>query len=333
MIVRSPYRESLLRGLTADHLDLCVVVPTYNSKGHLTEWLSLLVRLMEDCSLSYSIVLIDDGSTPDQRADFKQIISCFPHVIVCELNENMGQHFATLWGLRMMSNASLLLTLDDDKLITAEELLQGIQLIQRSDVDLVFLVHEQSNRPLLRNLATASIRRLVAIAAGRSIQGLSSSRLLLGEVAQKLVEPDRRHYIAVELLRAASTHAAIRVGNAPEIRNSNYTISKLLHLAARLVSSYPFQFAKALAKVALGASFASLAFLASSFSTTVWPPSPFPPGAYTAGAILGMIGILLMAVAVALLRRARRLHNATNSRRWSRLEVPATTIYYHDPHV
>ena len=97
-----------------DFLDLSVVIPVYNEVENLPLLHEELVLSLNDLSLSYEIVYIDDGSEDDSFAVLEHIYQNYQeHVHVIRFRKNFGQTAAISAGFDY-AKGDIVITMDAD---------------------------------------------------------------------------------------------------------------------------------------------------------------------------------------------------------------------------
>lgn len=105
----------------AKHIECSVVVPLYNEAKVVDELYSRLTKVMSETSLSYELLLIDDGSSDNTLELLTNIAQKDSCVVVIELRRNFGQTPALAAGF---DNASgdIIISMDGDLQHLPEEI-------------------------------------------------------------------------------------------------------------------------------------------------------------------------------------------------------------------
>lgn len=106
----------------ADMRSISIVIPTYNSTGHIRETLQSVATLTESFSL-LQVVIVDDGSSDDTFDALQKAFLELPSVAytAVELAKNVGQSAATAIGLAY-ADGELVVSLDDDLSYPVQEI-------------------------------------------------------------------------------------------------------------------------------------------------------------------------------------------------------------------
>lgn len=79
-----------------DDLDVSIVLPVYNEKGHLQEEIDRIRAAMDASEFSYEIIVVDDGSTDGSGEKLRQIDG----IRLIAFNQNRGSGSARKFGTR-----------------------------------------------------------------------------------------------------------------------------------------------------------------------------------------------------------------------------------------
>lgn len=85
--------------MTEDLLDLSVIAPIYNEEESIPHLLSELHRALDQTSLSFEIILVDDGSVDRSFAVLEAAAKSDPALVVVRFRRNFGQTAALQAGL------------------------------------------------------------------------------------------------------------------------------------------------------------------------------------------------------------------------------------------
>lgn len=282
-----------------DGIELGVVIPTFNSGAHLETIIKRLVSELNQLNLRYQVLIVDDGSPSNLRCNFLDLVARVENLIVCSLNQNLGQHYATLFGLHALRDIPVLLTIDDDTVISADNLRSALAYLRSSDSQLLILEDQTRHRTFWRELSSSIIRRRVQSIVGRPVKTLSSIRLLRGDVARKLPNPAPSDFISVEILRASSSHMSFSADGIQTLnRPSNYNVYQLLKMSSKIMFRYTTPVPR-LAAV-LATTMATLMAFAMPFipllpishlDSLIWPPA-------ANGIVLGISFVLFLILAL-----------------------------------
>lgn len=117
-------------------LDISVVVPLYNeeeSLGELTAWID---RVARENSLSYEIILIDDGSSDGSWSEVERLKSVYPAIKGIRFARNYGKSAALYCGFAE-AEGEVVFTMDADLQDSPDEIPEMRRMILEDGYDLV----------------------------------------------------------------------------------------------------------------------------------------------------------------------------------------------------
>jgi undecaprenyl-phosphate 4-deoxy-4-formamido-L-arabinose transferase len=229
-----------------------VVVPAYESEGHLVELADRVGEVLDAGSIPFELVLVDDGSTDGTWEEIRSLQAEGRPVRGLRLSRNSGQHNALLAGIRV-ARRELIVTLDDDLQYRPESVLTLLEVFeQEEDVDVVYGTAQERRQHFARRQATALARWLLRVATGEAdinrISALRAFRTELRDVFTRVDGP--RVSIDVLLLWATSRISAVSVPHyGREHGRSGYSIGSLTAHALTIMvgfSSRPLRAASVL---------------------------------------------------------------------------------------
>ena len=121
-------------------MNLSVVIPVFNDTSALPALLDRLQKVAETNRYTLDVIMVDDGSSAsDTWASMKSLkqASAGQHITLIRLNRNVGQHLATLIGLRQ-AQATWAITMDADLQHPPEEIPKLVRAITEQGADLVY---------------------------------------------------------------------------------------------------------------------------------------------------------------------------------------------------
>lgn len=282
---------------------ISVVVPVFRSGPILAALHDRLKAVLSPLTDAWEIVLVDDASNDGTFERMLELHRQDPRVKVVRFARNMGQHYATLHGLRRCTG-DFVLTLDDDLQNPPEEIPRFIAKINEGYDLVIGRIEGGKRHSFLRNIASKAVQGLIGSILGKprslslSSYRCMSRRAALGMSAYSGAQPylPALMFSSVPLDRICN----LNVSHLPRIDGqSRYTLRKLLKLSSYLVvnhSSLPLRFVTAWGSIL---SLASLAYagyvvvdvLLNGSSVTGWPTLAVLV-AFMSGNILMCIGIL-----------------------------------------
>lgn len=118
-------------------MDLSIIVPLLNEAESLPELYSWIVRVMNENSISYEVIFVDDGSTDQSWNIIEKIKSDDPeHIRGIRFRRNYGKSPALYCGFKM-AQGDIVATMDADLQDSPEELPEMMRMIREDGYDLV----------------------------------------------------------------------------------------------------------------------------------------------------------------------------------------------------
>lgn len=243
-----------------------MVVPVFRSGQTLAALYQRLQPILDGLARQWEIILVDDGSNDGTFEHMLRLHHIDKRVKLIRFARNMGQHHATLCGIKR-SSGDVVVTLDDDMQNPPEEIPKLVSGLDAGYDLVIGRIGNDKKHSLWRNLASSFVQRLVCVVLKKPrTLALSSYRLMTRKAADSISQYQGVHTYLPALMLGSVPHdriANVDVEHMPRAHGrSSYSLRKLLKLASYLLinySSIPLRFATALG---LLTSMASLAFAA-----------------------------------------------------------------------
>ena len=117
-------------------LDISVVVPLFNEAESLPELVAWIDRVAHENSLTYEVIMVDDGSTDGSWGVVKELSVRYPAVKGISFMRNYGQSAALYSGFEMASG-EVVFTMDADLQDSPDEIPEMRRMILEDGYDLV----------------------------------------------------------------------------------------------------------------------------------------------------------------------------------------------------
>ena len=117
-------------------LDISVVVPLYNEAESLPELVAWIDRVAQKNSLSYEIIMVDDGSTDESWAVVQSLKEQYSAIRAISFMRNYGKSAALYCGFEM-ADGEVVFTMDADLQDSPDEIPEMRRMILEEGYDLV----------------------------------------------------------------------------------------------------------------------------------------------------------------------------------------------------
>jgi glycosyltransferase involved in cell wall biosynthesis len=220
-------------------MNLSVVVPVYNSAQMLDLLTERLQAVLPTAAERFELVLVNDDSPDESWEIVKRLAKTYPWVRGVALMRNVGQHNATLCGIRE-ARYEVIVTLDDD-LQNPPEFIPALLAKLNEGYDVVYGVPKKREQAWWKGLFAAAVKRSISSVMGmRTVRDIGAFRAFRTHLRQAFAHyegPD----VLVDVLLSWGTRrfASIQVDEAPrEVGVSNYNFWKLIKVSLLVLTSY-----------------------------------------------------------------------------------------------
>lgn len=224
---------------TPSELDLSIVIPVYNSASTLATLLARLTQTIETVTLSYEIILVDDGSRDDSWAVIQSLRETYSdHLVAVQLMRNYGQHNTLMCGLGM-ARGEYVVTMDDDLQNPPEEIPKLLAHIKQHGLDLVYGCPSARNHAAWRNLGSNIVWHFYRTVFRNPVTP-TPFRIMRHQLAKSVMFYDLNFtYLDGLLAWCTSRIAGVEVEHHPRAQGSSgYSLGKLLSLALNLYTNF-----------------------------------------------------------------------------------------------
>lgn len=272
-----------------------VVAPLFNEGETVRVFHERVTRALD--GLPLELVLVDDGSADDTRAQLGELAAADDRVKVVALSRNFGHQPALTAGLEHASG-DVVVMIDADLQDPPEVILEMLE-EWRGGSDVVYAVRDSRAGETRFKLASADVfYRLFARTTGMQLARNSGDFRLMDRRALRvlLAMPERNRFLRGMSVWIGFRQSAVTYARDPRhAGETKYTLRKMLRFSLDAITSFshaPLQFA-----TLIGFTFAVLAFLAIPLTVVARYTNQFVPGVPTALIVVSLLGgIQLMTV-------------------------------------
>ncbi len=134
-------------------MNISVVIPSYNESESLSELCSWIERVMSDHSLSYEVIIIDDGSIDDSWNLIKKMSKLNDRIKGVKFRRNYGKSAALNVGFAK-SMGNIVVTMDADLQDSPDEIPELYRLIYEDSWDMVSGWKKKRYDPITKTIPT-----------------------------------------------------------------------------------------------------------------------------------------------------------------------------------
>ena len=226
---------------SAQRLDVSIVVPVYRSEAilpHLVDKVQAALRASPE-PISYELILVNDVS-PDRSWDvIKRLAAEYAFVRGICLTRNVGQHNATMAGLRHV-NGDIVVIMDDDLQHPPEAILSLIQAV-RADQDVCYTKYANRQHEACKKIGSWFNDRVATLLLQKP-PGLylSSFKALRRQISDEVIKYDGPYaYIDGLILDITRRITAIEIQHQQRfVGSGNYDLRRSLSLGLKMATSF-----------------------------------------------------------------------------------------------
>jgi len=218
-------------------MNLSVVVPVYRGEKLVEPLVRELTKALPSFAKKYEIILVNDGSPDNSWGVIQMLARKHKCVKGIRLMRNYGQHNATLCGIRA-AQYEVTVTMDQDLQHPPEEIPLLLARLQ-DGYDVVYGAPKQLPQGFIRNLLTATIKRILSIAMNvPSVKNISAFRAFqtnLRDAFSNFQSPT----LTLDVLLSWGTTRFVSVPvDIDHAEHSNYSFGALVRAALLILTGY-----------------------------------------------------------------------------------------------
>ena len=219
---------------------LDIVIPVYNEGDCIRNFFNSLVERLNELSIGYHIIFVNDGSSDDTQKKLEEIAKNNSTVRIVELSRNFGHQAAITCGMAE-SQADYVITMDGDGEHPVEKISEMIALADNGfDIVLTQRKEGQSAPWFKRVTSDVFYKILCLITSTPILDGVGDFRLMKRVVVDSLNKMPEYHRFLRGMVSFAGFHFTVlpyipaqRMGG-----QSKYTLKKMLTLAKNGIFSF-----------------------------------------------------------------------------------------------
>lgn len=216
-----------------------VVIPVYNGAKSIAGIVERLLNTFSEIQQPIEIILVDDYSKDNSweiLLELKQ--KHLTKIKLIKLSKNFGQHQAIFCGLHYAAG-EFIITLDDDGQNPPEEISHLLKKIKTANADLCYGVYVKKQHHFFRNLSSKIVQVIFKLIFKNKGE-VTAFRCFTKQLKNKIIATQQSniyldglmHWHTSKVAYATVEHKSRLYGN------SNYSMVKLLKLAANLVFNF-----------------------------------------------------------------------------------------------
>jgi glycosyltransferase involved in cell wall biosynthesis len=242
------------------HCDLSVVVPVYNEVEVLDLFYQVLTEVICQMSISYEVILVDDGSRDGTFEKIRNISEHDPHVIGVKLSRNFGHQMALFAGLSH-AHGDYVLMMDGD-LQHPPELIPELWQYAQSGIDIVYTIRTpEENLGWFKKYSAKLFYTLFSYLTDVKLEeNAADFRLISRKVCDEIVRMDERDLFLRGIFAwvGFSQQKVEYKANKRAKGESKYNLKKMFNLSVSGITSFstvPLRLSLLLCGFSLGVAF------------------------------------------------------------------------------
>ena len=146
-------------------MDVSIVVPLYNEEESLPELCAWIERVVTDNSLTYEVILIDDGSTDESWTKVEELSHSNPNIKGIRFRRNYGKSAALNEGFKA-AKGEVVITMDADMQDSPDEIPGLRNMIINEKYDLVSGWKKKRFDPITKTIPTKFFNSVTSWSSG-----------------------------------------------------------------------------------------------------------------------------------------------------------------------
>jgi len=222
------------------NLQLSIVSPIYRAKATLRPLLEQIQESLESKSLSFEVILVEDGCPENSWDLIKALKPEFPFVRAFKLSRNFGQHYAITAGLKYAS-AEHVVVMDCDLQDDPKFIPELLKELESTESDLILARRMNRKDGLLKKLTSFAFHSLLSFLSGMKLDPRIGN---FGVYKRRVIEAvldmgDKIRYFPAMILWVGFKKTYLNIEHQARYEGrSSYNFKKLFALATDIILSY-----------------------------------------------------------------------------------------------
>lgn len=153
-------------------MDLSIVIPLLNEEESLPELESWIRRVVEGQSLTYEIIMVDDGSTDNSWKVIEQLVKQNASVRGIKFRRNYGKSAALHTAFQTV-RGEVVITMDADLQDSPEEIPELYRMIKEDKYDIVSGWKKKRHDPLSKTIPTKLYNKVTRMMSGIKLHDMN----------------------------------------------------------------------------------------------------------------------------------------------------------------
>jgi len=218
-------------------MNVSIVVPIYKGETFIEPLIVQLRKTLPTFANKYEVILVNDGSPDNSWQLIQGLARKYKWVKGICLMRNYGQHNATLCGVRAACY-EVVVTMDQDLQHPPEEIPLLLEKLDEG-YDVVYGAPKKLPQGFIRNLLTASIKRVLAITMDvPSVKNISAFRAFRTELREAFASFQGPTLILDVLLSWGTVRFISISVDIAQAQRSNYNFASLVKMALLILTGY-----------------------------------------------------------------------------------------------
>jgi undecaprenyl-phosphate 4-deoxy-4-formamido-L-arabinose transferase len=221
-------------------IDYSIIIPVYRGEGYITLLTKNIISFFSKTHLVYEIIFIADFPRDNSWQIIEQLKKKYPDKIIAALlKKNIGQHAATIEGLKI-ARGKYIFTIDEDGQHNPDDFEIMINQIKKSNDEIIYGIYKQRNHSIFRNYTSLFSKLIFKITINNFYWHYSSFRLIRFDLAQKIITTKISYPFidGMVFLNTDKISTAIVNHNIDKTGRSSYSIIKLIVHFFKIIKSY-----------------------------------------------------------------------------------------------